>query len=432
MGLLRNLLPADGFVRRWYSATKADIAAWRYRNPGKSYTVIAVTGTDGKTTTSEMIAHILRSQGKKVISASSSKIAYGSDRVYTSKRSTPSPFLLQRLLREGIEDGYQYLVLETTSHALRQRRNAGILADVTVLTNITSEHLDYHKTVERYRAAKELLFTRDSKSDAHAIMPIGDESTDKMIELYAGTSRMVTTYGQIHQQPRPQYSVSTSQRREHGGQELKIYPGDMIGFLPMYGDYNARNALAAVLAAHEVGIQLRTALLSLANFPGVPGRLQAIEAGQPAKVFVDYAISYAAYEEALKTLRQIAGNGKLMVVFGSYGNQPDPLKRAKIGALVAKMADVLIVTDEEPYYEDPAQIREHILSGVREQLTPAQMERSAHEIPDRESALRYALMAAGSGDVVVAFGMGSLTSRNIGGKEIAWNEAEVIKKIIQG
>lgn len=434
---LRKILPQNSFLRRWYSSVNAFFAALFYGFPAYSLLCIGITGTDGKTTTTEMLAHILRSNHKKVLSISTVATVCGTTHIPTDKRTTPSPWILQKLLKRAKKEGISFAVIEVSSHALSQKRVFGIPFSAAILTNITPEHLDYHKTMAEYANAKKLLFTKKLKKNGVAVLNFSDSFGEKWQKEYVQKLQHSNT-----QQSPSMLLYSNSPNKNalshnkisflHTGMEcvLRAENGKTAKlFLPLFGEFNIQNAMAAIQTARFFGISLESAAKSFVSFSGVKGRMEPIFLGQDFFVLVDFALTPEAIKNLLQSARNIAPHGKIFLIFGSCGTHPDIHIRKDMGEMAAKYADVVIVTDDEPYYESPAQIRSHILSGANA-VSSSTKTAEIHEIADRQQAMEFACSMAKKGDVVLVSGMGHLHSRNINGKEVEWNDGNVLRTIL--
>ncbi len=379
--------------------------------------LIGVTGTDGKTTTVEMIAHILQEHGVKYLSSSSYESKLNNKHLAMSKRTTPSLSTLKELIKQAKAKQVEVMVIEVSSHSLAQWRLFGIKFDTAVLTHITHEHLNFHKTKANYIKAKKLLFTKYLKKHGKAILNKSDESGVKWIQelgkraiAYTPPSSKVNTFGTTFKYDDSQY------------------------FLPMLGAYNATNALSAALAVSETlnDISIESALLSLKDFKGVPGRMQMVTTpNSPFTVFVDFALTRRAMASTLSALRDVAGQNKIFVVFGATGGQHDTTVRPGLAESVSSWADVAIVTDDEPYDGDPAEIRQELEQFIKTSNKKNNKNTEVFNIADRREAIRTALHKAKSGDIVLVSGMGHYTSRTVNGNEVPWNDAAVITEELQ-
>lgn len=361
--------------------------------------MIGVTGTDGKTTTSTMIYHILKSQGKKVALISTVAAYVGDEAIETGFHVTsPGPWQLQQLLSKIVAEGYELLVLEITSHGIDQHRLLGVAVDTAVYTNVTREHLDYHKTYDHYLATK----ARMMDGAAHVILNAADDSFEKLSSYVSQDATLI--------------------RYDSGEVSL---PKALMRRLPEA--YNQSNALAAAKAAELYGIALTESFRSLVDFPGIPGRMETIDAmGSGIKVVVDFAHTPNALQEALGALRSQMKKGQaLIAVYGSAGLR-DHLKRPEMGKVGVALADMVVLTSEDPRTEDPRVI----IRQMKEQLTTGHAK--VVSIVDRGEAIDFAINTlARNGDTVGIFGKGHERSMNLDGKtETPWSDQEVAREAL--
>lgn len=376
--------------------------AW-YRWPAKKLTLIGVTGTDGKTTTTTLIYHLLKTAGKKVAMVSSVAAYIGQDKIDTGFHVTsPHPWPLQKLLRRVADTGYQYLVLEVTSHGLDQYRILGCRFYLSVLTNITHEHLDYHKTLEEYIRAKSRLF----KLSQISIL-----------------NQDATAYGQIKKILVGQTSIKTYSLKKPLD---KIIMEALNTTFP--ARYNQENALAAATAAADLGLTAQVIARGLRSFPGVPGRLETIPNNQGLNVIIDFAHTPNALKAVLTELRRRlhatrhAPRAKLIAVFGAAG-QRDYTKRPIMGQVAAKLTDEVVLTAEDPRTEDVNAIIDQIAAGSPKFLF--------HKVPDRQEAINYAIIdLAQKGDIVGIFGKGHEASMCFGTTESPWSDPKAAKEAL--
>lgn len=408
--LLRKLRPLfpQYLVNYLYHLPLAFIASRMYGNPSEGLEIIAVTGTDGKTTTTSMIYHILKSARRKVAMISTVEAKIGKKSLDTGFHvTTPDPFLLQRLLRRIRSQKIRYVVLEVTSHGLDQFRFFPIKPKIAVLTNITHEHLDYHGTYEKYRAAKLRLF----KGADHAV--INKDQPDFPVINASLPKTLFSTYSlETDSQLKAQDLVESED-------SISFRLGRIVYKLPMTGKYNVSNALAAISTALLLEINPVDIKRALLSFPGVKGRLQEIKNNRGIHAYVDFAHTPNALKEVLRNLKNKLGkNEKLIVVFGSAGLR-DASKRPLMGKYAAEFADQIIITSEDPRSEDPQQIAKEIIAGM-----PSSAKRKVVVELDRGLAISRAINEfARSGDWVVSCGKGHESSMNLDGwSETPWSD----------
>lgn len=384
-------------LKNIYHKWVARLANLVYGYPSKNIQVIGVTGTDGKTTTSFLLYHILKSAGKKVSLVSTVYAKVGDTEYDTGFHvSTPHSFVVQRFLRKSVENGDEYFIMETTSHALDQNRVYGVHYNLAILTNITHEHLDYHKTYENYVHAKLKLL------DQAAIRVVNAEDQSFSYVKKRGYDNLIT-YG-----------------LKEGTVAFDI--SKKIGMeLPRFNKYNY---LAAYAAARELGIEEDTIYSALKNFQLPSGRMQVV-AEKPVLAIVDFAHTPHSLQEALEATRTLYGKkGRLIHVFGCAAKR-DEQKRPVMGEISGRLADYTIITEEDYRTEDPQKIADEILAG----LLPVRKD-NYDVIHDRGEALKRAFEISKPGDIIIATGKGHEGSLCRGTVEYPWNEAEAMKNIL--
>jgi UDP-N-acetylmuramoyl-L-alanyl-D-glutamate--2,6-diaminopimelate ligase len=360
--------------------------------PGKGLYVIGVTGTDGKTTTTTLIYEILKAAGIKAGIMTTVSAKLGEEEIDTGLHTTnPGPELLQPLLKKAIEQGITHMVLEVTSHGLDQNRMWGVDFKVGVLTNITHEHLDYHKTMERYVEAKAKLF----KYVRYAILP---NFQFEILNLKSNSNVEIIKYSKT---------------------KIKDINESLVG------DYNKYNIAAAEAVAKILDVRSQIVEKVIKDFSGVAGRREEVKAGQNFRVFVDFAHTPNALEQVLTQLKKET-KGELIVVFGCTGER-DKSKRPMMGEIAARLADVVIITSDDTRSESQDEIADQIMSGIhKSQMTNHKIFKEN----DRKEAIIKAVKMAKKGDVVLLAGKGHEKSILIGNKEQSWSDAEEAKKII--
>jgi UDP-N-acetylmuramoyl-L-alanyl-D-glutamate--2,6-diaminopimelate ligase len=338
----------------FYHLPLSVIAAVWFRQPGKKLTVIGVTGTNGKTTTVQMIARMLREAGLKMAAASTINFIIGEEeRVNITKFTTMSGWQVQKFLREASDAGCTHVVLETSSHALDQYRVWGVPYAIAVMTNVTREHLDYHKTMEEYRRAKRLLFERARMAVVNADMERPQEylSAREFEKTVA-----YTTEGKTAGIKAEQLALTLTGSRfvvDGRAYELK---------LP--GRYNVENALAAIGVGTLLGVAPEAMARALSAIERVPGRFDPVPNGRGLHIFVDYAVTPDALEKLCGLAAEMRPAGrKIVAVFGACGER-DRGKRPEMGRIVSRVADTIILTNEDPYHEDPERIIDEIEAGI--------------------------------------------------------------------
>ena len=393
------------------------ITPYFYDYPGKRLRMVGVTGTNGKTTTTNIIRLILRKAGHKVGLIGTINIMI-EDEETVSHNTTPDVVDLQKTLYAMVCAGCDYCVMEVSSHALALKRVAGIEYDCAVLTNITQDHLDFHKTMENYRDAKSLLFehlTDGNKTNKNAVFNMDDPSS---AVIKARTKARAWTYGKGEENDIHPLRFTVAPK--HMQLALATPVGEMDLELKITGEFNVYNVMSAVGAMLAEGISKETIVAVLDGFDGVPGRFQLVEAGQPYTVIVDYAHTPDGLENVLHTARSIT-RGKLWVVFGCGGDR-DNKKRPIMGGLALELADKVVVTSDNPRTEDPELIIDEIFTAL--QNVPAGKE--VFRLSDRREAINFALANAAAEDVILIAGKGHENYQILKDRTIHFDDKEVV------
>ena len=393
------------------------ITPYFYDYPGKRLRMVGVTGTNGKTTTTNIIRLILRKAGHKVGLIGTINIMI-EDEETVSHNTTPDVVDLQKTLYAMVCAGCDYCVMEVSSHALALKRVAGIEYDCAVLTNITQDHLDFHKTMENYRDAKSLLFehlTDGNKTNKNAVFNMDDPSS---AVIKARTKARAWTYGKGEENDIHPLHFTVAPK--HMQLALATPVGEMDLELKITGEFNVYNVMSAVGAMLAEGISKETIVAVLDGFDGVPGRFQLVEAGQPYTVIVDYAHTPDGLENVLHTARSIT-RGKLWVVFGCGGDR-DNKKRPIMGGLALELADKVVVTSDNPRTEDPERIIDEIFTAL--QNVPAGKE--VFRLSDRREAINFALANAAAEDVILIAGKGHENYQILKDRTIHFDDKEVV------
>jgi len=393
-----------------------EVAAWIYGHPAQKLTLIGVTGTSGKTTTTYLLESGLRAAGHLTGLVGGVQTRVG-DVIADSGLTTPEATDLQALLAAMVEQGVTAAAMEVSSHALSLGRVAGTSYDVAVFTNLSQDHLDFHETLDDYFAAKATLFT---PGYARAGVVNIDDGHGR--QLAAAPQIPLTTYSAAGN-PGADWRAADVRGGADGSAFRVIGPGgvEADASVALPGPFNVANALAAIVALVEAGIGIATAVAGVAACPGVPGRLERVEAGQDFTVLVDYSHKPGAVRAVLDALRPVT-LGNLTIVLGCGGDR-DRAKRPMMGAAAAGLADVAILTSDNPRSEDPLGILAEMLDGA---LTVPARDR-AHVIiePDRGAAIGLAISSAGKGDVVLIAGKGHERGQYAGTSVIPFDDREV-------
>ncbi|MBI5412707.1 UDP-N-acetylmuramoyl-L-alanyl-D-glutamate--2,6-diaminopimelate ligase [Candidatus Peregrinibacteria bacterium] len=432
---LRKILgPTHPLRMMWYKA-KGIVAAILYNFPARYLFSIGVTGTNGKTTTVHFIESILRSAGKKVAMVSTVEFKIdGRSEPNDSKLTTMSPFQTQKFLKRCLKERIETVVIECSSHAIHQGRLFGIDFNVAALTNITHEHLDYHRTMEEYKNAKKLLFDSVSKvvhkrrlstgepwlSDGEIILNAEDQYFNDFMSIQAPKK---ISYGLAH----GDIQAAEISHQKEGINFTLIYEKNREPiFLHRPGTFNVQNALTATGVGLACGLSIPEIKKGLEALQFVPGRQEFFKSSRGFEVVVDFALTPDALEKLYDNLRKM-GHKRIIGIIGSCGDR-DKEKRPLMGRIVAEKTDLTIVTDEEPYTEDPKVIMEAVMKGARE--SAKKEGENLFLIEDRYAAIEFAVQKAIHGDLIVVTGMGAFTTRTMNSGSIPWDEREVVKEII--
>lgn len=387
------------FINKFYHLPKAVLANIIFGFPSGGITVIGVTGTDGKTTTVNMIYQILRSAGKKVSMVSTVGAVVG-DEIYDTgfHVTSPDPFIVQKFAKRAKELGSEYLVFEVTSHALDQYRFWGIKFEIGVITNVTHEHLDYHKTFESYFSTKLNLIKGTKIAIVNrAVREFGD---------FGDFEGKIITFGM--------------DKGDFNQEQIKLK-------LKIPGSYNIENALASLAVAFALNIDKSKARSALENFEGIKGRMEEVNNQKGIRIIIDFAHTPNGLEQSLRALR--SKSGRLISIIGAEGDR-DEGKRAMMGEIAQKLANIVIVSAVDPRGQ-LEKINKQIMEGARK--AGAKEGINFFVIDDRKKAIEFAInKLAKKGDVVGIFGKGHETSMNLDGKEITWSDREAVESAIKG
>lgn len=418
---VRKVLPENALrgVEEAYRRGRVQALSARYGFPAKGLKVIAVTGTNGKTTTVCYINEVLKEAGKKTAMFSTAVIEVAGQRQINDLNATvASTERMQQFFRDAKKAEVDYVVLEITSHALHQHKLATVPIEAAVMTNLTQDHLDYHGTMDAYAAAKGILFASNPR---FIVLNRDDEWFDYFNQFPAASQKI--TYGK-HESAESHIEYTKLYKK---GSEARIVIDhqtklELATALP--GEFNLYNMTAAASLAYVLGIDLNTIKEGIANLEAVPGRFERIEEGQTYDVVVDYAHTPDALEKLLAAARATTKN-RVLLVFGACGDR-DKSKRPIMGEIAARGADRIFLTDEESYDEDPTNIRSMIYDGIE----AAKGAIKTTEIADRREAITKALSVAKTGDTVLVTGMGHEQFRIVQGQKLPWNDSQVVREVL--
>jgi UDP-N-acetylmuramoyl-L-alanyl-D-glutamate--2,6-diaminopimelate ligase len=402
------------------------LAAEYYGRPAERLTSIGVTGTNGKTSCSHWIAQLLTREGRRCAVIGTVGVGFP-DALRASDLTTPDPLSLQRELRHLLDAGAQALAMEVSSIGLDQRRVDGMRFDVALFTNLTRDHLDYHLTMAGYEAAKALLI--DWPGLAHAVLNLDDEVGCGFAARAAARGVAVIGYSaRGDAQPRPiaPRLLAHRVRSTAGGLAFELQADTVRRAVevPLVGQFNVANLLGVIGVSLACGVALDAALAALASLVPPPGRMQRVAPDVNPLVVVDYAHTPDALMQALAALRPLADarGGRLWAVFGAGGDR-DPGKRAPMGAAVARGADVVVVTSDNPRGEDPRGIVEQVAAGARGA-------RELHVVVDRAQAIERAVTTAAAADVVLVAGKGHEDYQIVGAERRPFSDVEFARKAL--
>ena len=434
--ILRPILYSMPWLYDAYHRSRGILAATAYGFPSMKMRVIGITGTNGKTTTANVLAHILETSGARVGMATTVNIWTGSRKwVNETKMTTLSPFALQGLLRQMANQKCRYAIVETTSHALSQHRTWGIFYDIAVFTNITHDHLDYHKTFENYKTAKGKLFRDLADSLRKPGMPkisivnMNDPSAIYFTQ-FSADQKYYFAIDQVETPATPDATIwanNIHEGRQHTYFTLNTPKGSIDIKLHLPGRFNVYNALAAASTAFALGIDIQTIQQGVESAWQVPGRMEYVPNNKNLDIVVDYAHTPDSFQKVFEALRPMA-RGRIIAVFGATGNR-DKTKRPILGQIASQFADKIILTEEDPGTEDAYEIIKQILPGINK--TKFIEDKNLHIILDRQSAVRYALTHAQPNDLILLLAMGAQTIMVRGGKKIPYSERGVVQQILQ-
>jgi UDP-N-acetylmuramoyl-L-alanyl-D-glutamate--2,6-diaminopimelate ligase len=392
----------------------AAVSANWFGHPSETLIMVGVTGTNGKTTTTNLIKTLIeKCAGGTVGLIGTNEIIVGG-KVYEAHRTTPESYELQKLFREMADAGCTHVVMEVSSHALFLDRVYGVRFDVGVFTNLTHEHLDFHKTMENYAAAKALLFKQCKKG----VVNLDDAFASVMLE---SAECPVLTFS------------TEKDEADVVGKRIRIF-ADRVEFCALTMDqlqkfelniparFSVYNGLAAITAGLALGYGLEALSAALSQCSGVKGRLEVVPTGRDFTVIIDYAHKPFALENIIQTFKDI-GTGRVVTLFGCGGDR-DTTKRPMMGEIAARLSDFVIVTSDNPRTENPGKIIEDILAGMKETKTPYVV------IENRREAIRWALENAQTGDIILLAGKGHETYQIIGREEFHFDEREVVREVL--
>jgi UDP-N-acetylmuramoyl-L-alanyl-D-glutamate--2,6-diaminopimelate ligase len=393
----------------------ADLSAAFYRHPSKDLAVVGITGTDGKTSTAQLLSAILEARGLRTgwLTTINTKIAHEL-RPNAADHTTPEAPIVQRTLAEMRQARLDIAIIETSSHALELERVRATRFQVAIFTNLSPEHLNFHGSFDAYRAAKRKLFER-LPPHGLAVLNADDPSSEVM---RAATTARVLTYGL----EKPADFTGTDVGLSPMGTTFTLQPADLRIQTQLVGRFNVSNWLAAYAAATHFGATPEALACAASSQAPVPGRMNLVAAGQPFAVVVDFAHTPQALEKALDTVRSLIG-GRLLLAFGLAGGR-DHANRPVMGALAAAKADFFVITTDDPGHEDAAAIANQIVAGARSAGGSFRIEL------DRRNAIRLLFERARAGDAVLLAGKGHEQRMVVGDQRLPWNDARAAAEVL--
>lgn len=435
-GLLRAFLPEQIFLI--YHRMLAAFGALVYRQPSRKMIVIGVTGTKGKTSVVYLLSDILRLAGEKVgfISGTSFRVANESW-PNLLKMTMPGRFKLQKLLRQMVDAGCTYAIVETTSEGIRQHRHRGIEYDIAVLTNLSPEHIESHGSFEKYREAKGKLFASLGGSYHKSlngkeipkikILNRDDEHYNYFTNFFSDSTYFFST-----DSSKDDKDVFIAKNIILHGNKSEFVVRETEFTIPLIGKHNVQNALTAIATCNAMGVSLDTIKEALQKTHPAPGRLEEINNSKGFRVFVDYAHEPASLRAAYESVKLLQPR-RLISVLGSQGGGRDKSKRPVMGGLAAEYADIVIITNEDPYDEPPQNIIDDVVKGVVMLKSNKFTEgTNLYKIIDRREAITKAISLAQKEDVVFISGKGGEKIMVVkGGKHIPWDDAEIARRCLK-
>lgn len=393
----------------------AEIAANRFGHPADGMVMLGVTGTNGKTTTTYLVKHMLEDAGHKVGLIGTNQNLIGDEAIET-ERTTPESYELHALFARMRDAGCTHVIMEVSSHSLVLDRVHGIPFAVGAFTNLTQDHLDFHKTMEEYRKAKAMLFAISDKG----VINLDDNAAQAML---ADAKCPCLTFS--CEKDAADLTAKNIHLYADGVEFVATTKGELARVkLPIPGHFSVENALAALGIVLQIGMSLSDAAHSLATATGVKGRVEVVPTDTDYTVLIDYAHTPDGVENVLRAVRGFA-KGRVIALFGCGGDR-DRTKRPKMGKIAADLADFCVVTSDNPRTEDPKAIIDDILEGMKDTKTPMQV------IVDRSEAIHWALAHAKKDDVIVLMGKGHETYQEVNHVKHHMDEREIVAAYFKG
>lgn len=421
---LKNFLPENLFI--FYHKCNSHLAAFWYGHPSEKMTIIGITGTKGKTSTSEFTWSVLSHGGHLKTGLIGTAHTYiGETEIKNDMHMTmPSPWYTQKILKRMIEEDCTHAVLEVSSEGLKQYRHLGINYDIGIFTNLSPEHLASHKnSYEEYRKTKSRLFEAISKSRVKkmGITKTGIFNKDSEDSVYMShfpiNQKIFYSFQELNQSG----AINTTENSF-------IFEKEKIQ-VKIPGVFNVQNALVSATIAKVCGVSPTDIKLGIEQVTYIPGRMERVDLGQKFQVYIDYAHEKLSMRNLLETLRTLKqSDGKIILLFGAEGGGRDKTKRKEMGLLARDMADIIILANVDPYDDDPKAIIDDIAQYVISEKNI--INKNVFLIEDRKEAIKKAFQLAKNNDIVCICGKGAEKTMVIGGKTIPWDEQKIVRELL--
>ena len=424
--LLKKIVPK--WAIRFYHWLLANLGALIYRYPSRKMIVIGVTGTKGKSTTSYLITKLLEGLGNKVGLTSTIIFKIGKDEWLNDKKMTMlGRFHLQKMLRQMANEECKYAIIETSSEGIAQYRNKGIDYDVALFTNLSPEHIEAHGSYDKYKKAKAKLFSylergRDKGVPKTAIINIDDKETDYFLG-FNNNNIGYTLKDSYKKQAKSIISAKNLRIDELG---IKFFISGIEFKSKLLGEFNAYNLLAAITCCNALGKKLEELVKGVKEIESVPGRMEFINEGQNFQVIVDYAHEPASMRALYGIVREIP-HKRVIHIFGATGGGRDKSRRPILGEITDQNANIIILTNDDPYDEN----QEKIVSDIKKGIKKKKEGESLFVIMDREKAIELSIDSAEDGDIVLITGKGSEQKIAIDGKMLPWDDRKIARTYLQ-
>ena len=384
-----------------------------FKNCHRKLKLIGVTGTNGKTTVATMIHTILSLSGKKCGMLTTVCNEYNNER-HSGELTTPDCFSMHRMFYEMVQQGTEYCIVEASSQGLSQQRLYGLSFEIGVFTNISQDHLDYHKTVENYCSAKAELF----KNSGCSVINSDDSKADVFI-----SSSMGKTITYSLKSDSAHYTAKCIKLTEDGSDYAIVAEGLIHRIkLNIPGEFNVSNSMAAIITSIECGCSLESCAAALRSFSGVKGRMEVLDINRDFKVIIDYAHTPDSMRKVLLSMKNFP-KGRIIVLFGCGGDR-DKDKRSQMGKTASELADISIITSDNPRHEEPMKIIDDILSGIKNKKNKVFIKEN------RTKAIEYALKIAEKNDIILLLGKGHENYTVIGDEKIPYDEREIVFSLL--